>query len=184
MSDAMIWYLIKFFSEEAHADQFIAGNLYLNRLSYFKRIEEEFGDGRPDATEAVAMWWQPDDFSMTLTVPGIGEVTITKADLAALVSMAYEHHDYLHIFCLYAVHTSGFSCVDGKIDYAPEEAEKLHNQLRIDERCFKFGKFAVITPAVPFLSQLKDALQRQGYRCQGKLVKYYDDEVFHGEIKL
>jgi hypothetical protein len=64
-----IWYLVKFFSEEQHANQFIAGQLYLNRLSYFKKVEAASEDGRPDANEAVAVWWQPDDTISVL--PGL-----------------------------------------------------------------------------------------------------------------
>ena len=39
-------------------------------------------------------------------------------------------------------------------------------------------------PAVPFLNQLRAALKSQGYRATGKLVDYYDDEKFHGQILL
>jgi hypothetical protein len=184
MAGETIWHLVKFCAEESHADRFVAGDLFMNRLSFFKQLEAEFDDGRPDSTEAVAMWWQPHDFSMTLTVPGIGETTITKADLAGPVSMAFDHHNYFHIFCMYAVHTHGFASVDGKFNCTPEEAEELRRQIRIDERCLRFGKFAVVTPAVPFLAQLKGALQHQCWRGSGKLVRYYDEETFHGEIKI
>lgn len=178
----MIWYFIKFFTEEHHADQFMAGGLYLNTLAYFKRVESEESDGRMDSTEGVAMWWQPRDFVMKLNVPGIGDTEITKADLAAPVSMAFDYHNYLHLFCLYALHTAGFESIDGKIDCAPEDVEELQRQIKIDERCFKFGKFAVITPAVPFLNQLREALKSQGYKAKGALMQYYDEETFHGEI--
>jgi hypothetical protein len=182
MSGPVIWYLIKFFTEEQHADQFMAGELYLNTLAYFKQVEAEDSDGRMDATEGVAMWWQPHDLVMKLNVPGIGDIEITKADLAGPVSMAFDYHNNLHLFCLYALHTTGFECVDGKIDFAPEQADELHRQLHIDERCMKFGNFAVITPAVPFLAQLRDALNAQRYKACWKLVEYYDEETFHGEI--
>lgn len=180
----MIWYFIKFFAEESHADQFMAGELHLNTLAYFKEVESESSDGRMDSTEAVAMWWQPDDLVINLTVLGIGDVEITKKDLAGPVSTSFGYHNYLHLFCLYALHTTGSECVDGKIGCAPEDAEELQRQLKIDERCFKFGKFAVITPAVPFLNQLREALKSQGYKATAQLVEYYDDEVFHGEIPM
>ena len=181
MGPPMIWYFIKFFQDERYADQFMAGELYLNTLSYFKKLESE-DDGRMDSTEAIAMWWQPDDISIKFTAPGLGETEITKKDLAAPVSMAYDYHNYLHVLCLYAVHTTGFECIDGKIDYAASEAEELQRQLHIDERCFKFGEHAVITPAVPFLDQLRGALKSQSHRAVGKLVEYYDERTFHGEI--
>jgi hypothetical protein len=183
MSTTTIWYFIKFFSEETHANQFMAGNLYLNTLAYFKQLESEHDDGRMDATEAVAMWLQPDDIVMKINVPKLGiDIEITNNDLAAPVSMSYNHHEFLHLFCLYAVHSSGFECKGGKFHCEPENAKELQRQLNIDERCFQFGKFAVITPAVPFLNLLKAALKSQGYRGSAKLVEYYDEEVFHGEI--
>ena len=160
----------------------MAGELYLNTLAHFKQVESEDSDGRMDSTEGVAMWWQPHDIVMKLSVPGIGDIEITKADLAGPVSMAFDVHNNLHLLCLYALHTTGFECVDGKIYYAPEQADELQRQLQIDERCRKFGTFAVITPAVSFLAQLCGALNNQRYKARWKLVEYYNDATFHGGL--
>jgi hypothetical protein len=90
MTARTIWYLIKFFTAERYANQFMAGQLYLNTLSYFKEAEKECtDDGRLDPTEAVALWLQPDDIFMKLTAPGIGETEITSEDLAA---PRFPHH--------------------------------------------------------------------------------------------
>jgi hypothetical protein len=185
MNAPMIWYFIKFFAKESYADQFMAGRLHLNTLGYFKQMESEDSPGRMDSTEAVSMWWQPHDIVMKLSVPKIGlEIEIKKEDLAAPVSTSFIHHNYLHIFCLYAVHSTGFECIDGKFHCEPTEFEELQRQLMIDERCIKFGKIAVITHAVAFLDQLKKVLRRDGYKARMKLMEYYDDEVFHGEIPV
>jgi hypothetical protein len=181
MSDQTIWCFVKFFAEETYADQFIRGSLYLNRLSYFKKLESEDDDGRPDRHEAVAMWWQPDDFTMTFKPPGLEEITITKADLAAPVSMSFDYHGHLHVLCLHAMHTVSFDRLDAELSLAENEAE-LQKQLRIDERCFKFGRFAVLVQASPFLAQLKEAFIRQKIASTGKLIHYYDDATFHGQI--
>lgn len=182
MTAPTIWYFVKFFTQEEHAAAFTKGNLYLNTIGYFKKVESECDDGRGDTTEAVAIWSQPHDFAMNLDVPGIGSTEISGKDIVAPVSMAFDYHDYFHVLCLYAIHTTGFECVDGKIEYSPEDAETLQRQLHIDERCFKFGGFPVITPAVSFLDRLRAALKSQGYKSTAKLVDYYDDEVFNGEI--
>jgi hypothetical protein len=183
MSATKIWYFIKFFGEERYADLFMQGRLHLNRLSYFKKIEgADDDDGRPDTNEGVAMWWQPQDIHIKLSVPGIGDVEITKDDLTAPVSTSFEYHDDLHMLCLYSVHTSGYDAVDGKFHLDERQAADFQNQILIDERCLKFGPYAVITPAVPFLAQVKEALRRRGQWFRGRLVEYYDDEVFHGEI--
>lgn len=130
------------------------------------------------------MWWQPDDIVMKLTVPGVGDTVITKSDLAAPVSASYNYHDSLNILCLYAVYSIGFESVNGKFHCSPEEAEDLQRQVTIDEQNLKFGRFAVIIHAAPFMAQLREALKRQGYRFVARLVEYYDEETFHGEIPL
>jgi hypothetical protein len=180
MCSKTIWLFVKFFTEEKYADQFLKGELYLNRLSYFKKIERE-DDGRVDTNEAVATWWQPDDLVMTLNAPGIGEIRITSKDLAAPVSMSFVYHDHVHVFCLYAMHTSSLESLDPQRDLAEHEGE-LQKQLQIDERCLKFGPYAVVIQAVPFIDRLKEALRRKGMAARLALVQYYDDETFHGEI--
>ena len=160
MSSRTVWFFVKIFAKEEHADQFIKGGLHLNRLSYFKKIENDDDDGRQDTNEAVAMWWQPYDFTMTLNVPGVGETKITSKDLAGPVSVAFEYHDHFHILCLYAMSTVSLESLDQQASLAENEAE-LQRQFRIDERCVKFGQFAVVVQAVPFRAQLKEALQRK-----------------------
>lgn len=117
MDDTMIWYMIKFFECEKYADDFLKGQLYLNRLAKFREMEEACTDGRGDQTEAVAIWIQPDDFIMELNIPGVENTTITKADLAAPVSMWYSDYDYHHVLCVYAVYTEGFKySQDGRFE--------------------------------------------------------------------
>jgi hypothetical protein len=59
MENQCILFLIKFFSEESHAEEFLAGNLYLNRLSYFKRLENRDDVTRRDPNEAVSLGFSP-----------------------------------------------------------------------------------------------------------------------------
>ena len=178
-----IWYLIKFFKEEDHADNFRKGNLYLNRLSYFKKKDESPEDVRSDLHEALSHHWQPDDLIIELNFPGTGINKITKSDLAGPVTVGLELFNNLHIFCMYAVHTDGFDLTDGKINYSIEDAEKLKNQLKIDERCFNFGSYAVVVPAVPFIEMVKRSLEAAKWPSKLKLVNYIDSATYHGSIK-
>ncbi len=180
MTSPHIWYFIKFFTEEIHADQFIAGNLYMNTMSYFKTLENESDSGRPDSTEAIAHWWQPDDILVKFQLPGFGETKISKKDLAAPVSISFDYHNYVHVFCLYAIHTNGFRINDGKIDCTENRVEELRQQLRIDERCQRFGKYAVIIRPDLFLAQVREVLK--GREFAYRLVQYYDETTFHGMI--
>jgi hypothetical protein len=183
MAGPITLFFIKFFQEEKHADQFIAGELYLNTLAYFKRIENEEDDGRIDSTEAIASWWQPDDILIKLNVPGIGGTKISRKDLAGPVSMSFDYHNYVHVFCLYAMHITGFKLLnDGKIDCSERDVDELRRQLRVDDRCFQFGKHAVVINAVPFITKLREILTSQGRKFKYKLVEYHDETVFHGTI--
>jgi hypothetical protein len=182
VSRDIVHWLVKFFSKEEHADQFIAGKLYLNRLAYFKELEGN--DGRPDADEAVASWWQPHDVSMQLSVAQLNLTTnITSKDLAAPVSTSYLAHDYLHVYCMSAVVVPekvttqmSFKCTDAEI-------EELRKALTFDDRCFQFGGHAVVVHTASFLEQMKKAALSRRYRLRGRLVKYYDEELFHGSFK-
>lgn len=179
----MIWYFIKFFEREEWADQFMAGHLYLNTLGYFKKMESAGSADRGDSTEAVAMWLQPHDVVMTLKVPKLQlETTITAKDLAAPVQVSSTYHDNLHILCLYAVHSDDAKIEGGKAKGTLQEMERLQQQLRVDPKCFEMGNYAVTIRAAPFLEQLRESLTRQHIAATGKLVSYYDDAVFHGEI--
>jgi hypothetical protein len=179
----MIWYFIKFFEREEWADQFMAGHLYLNTLGYFKKMESGGSADRGDPTEAVAMWLQPYDVTMTIKVPDLQlETTITAKDLAAPIQFSSTYHDNLHLLCLYAMHSDDAKIEDGKATGTLQEMERLQRQLRVDPKCFEMGKYAVTIHAVPFLKQLREALTRQHIAATGKLVSYYDDAVFHGEI--
>jgi len=191
-----ILYLIKFFKKEEHADQFIKGLLHLKTISYFKNLEatEDINeDGRPDRNEAIAHWWQPKDFRMKITLthkstdidPNIpNEFEISGEDLADPVSMSYDYHNYLHIFCIYAMHIKGFQVVNGQIECTEKESYRLKKQLEVDHRNFKFGEFAVIVPAVQFLKHMKSVLQEHKISFEGRLIDYYDESSFNGEIKL
>lgn len=177
-----IWFLVKFFSEEKHADDFLAGRLFLNRLSYFRKQEDECNDGRSDITEAIKMWLQPLDVQMSLSVSGIGTTKITPKDLAEPVSFTNTDADYLHIFCMYAIYTDEPLSNATTIEDRQRLAQELKRKLSIDERCIKFGRFAVIVPAHQFLNQMQKQLLAQKYRFQAKLVDYYDDKSFNGEF--
>lgn len=130
------------------------------------------------------MWLQPFDVEMSLSVPEIGETKITSMDLAAPMSFTNTDADYLHIFCMYAIYTDEpLSNSNGTtIEDRQRLAQELKQKLSIDDRCMKFGRFAVVVLAHQFLNQMQKQLRAQKYRFQAKLVDYYDDKSFNGEF--
>ena len=101
----MIVFLAKAFEEKEHAEAFLKGSMYANRLSHFKKLEGAYGRG--DEYEGAIM--PPlDDFAFTLeaTNPTTGEVvggtTITGEDLAAPAILSLKRFNHINVFCMYA----------------------------------------------------------------------------------
>ena len=183
-----ICFLVKFFKEEAHAQQFIRGNLYLNRLSYFKKNgdEDTDEDGRPDEYEAISHLFQPKEIEISIIVPELNHnYKITDDDLASpAVYFSNTRHQNYHVYCMTAMNAYCCDSPDKKLE--PKEIESVfREQLKVNEGCIKkLGSYAVILPAKQFLERAKIALQSRGEYFNGKLVDYYYDEnKFHGEIE-
>ena len=177
-----IWYFVKFCEKKEFADDFMKGSLYLNRLSYNKKMEDS-DDGRSDKYEAVAAWLQPHDVNLKLTIDGLKLATeILPEDLAAPVYWSYNHHDHLHVLCLYAIYTNEFECIDGQVNYSEEKAPELKRQLEVHQDNFKFGQHAVIVPATLFINRVKEAIKNLGYSGKMQLVDYYNPDLFHAEF--
>ena len=171
----MIHFLMKVFEEKQHADSFIRGELYSNRLSWFKKVEDS--DGRGDEYEGAAML-QPDNLVIKLTARDqetgevLEEFTITPDEHAAPPVLQPERFDDLNLFCMYAAHSN---------DFQPETddpLQELKTHIEIPEDCLKLGGYGVVITDTPeFLRRVQAAASREGYRIVGGLVEYYDPEI-------
>lgn len=169
---------VKFFSEEAHADQFIASKLFMRRLRYFQQLEnEDEDDGRPDATEAVVSWHQPDRVELTLNFPGFDPITIGKDDLAGPMAVTRHFYADMHVFCLTALSILNPALLQGGHD---DILAQLQAAFRVDDRCLDFGPYAVLVTYKPFITQLRKALEGCEHWYNADLVIYYDEKTFHG----
>jgi hypothetical protein len=180
---AKAYALIKFFSDIGHAQQFLDGDLFMRRLSYFRRQED--AEGRWDSTEGVWAWLQKRGLQIRMDPPNIGPIHITERDLAAPVSMSLGEPDDLHIFCMYAYYVEEARLGDDPREvYGEDRLADLELALQVDPRCLRFGPHAVIVPYGPFVGRLSRAARGQSLGLRAGLVRYYDDEVFNGEFKL
>ena len=175
--------LIKFFSELGHARQFLDGDLFMRRLSYFRR--EEDTEGRWDCTEGVWAWLQKKGLQIRMDVPSVGAIHITDRDLAAPVQMSLGEPDDLHIFCMYAYYVeSPLPGDDLREVYGNDRIADLERAMQVDPRCLRFGPHAVIIDYGAFVERLKTAAGLQRLGLTAGLVRYYDEDVFNGEFKL
>lgn len=182
MSNPICLYFVKFFSKECYADQFLDGKIFANRLSYFKNIEEECADGRSDRNEVVAAWLQPGTTSITFS--GLSNLNISSSDLASPVTVAFDFHADWHVYCLHTIYLDGFEIVDGKFYLSEEQKENFEQQLKVDDRCIRFGNFAVMVRVDCFIEQLKKEIRKTKKHVLGGLVTYYDPSTFNGNFKF
>jgi hypothetical protein len=166
------------FEKQEYADQFINGRLYLHRLSYFQQLEQANTDGRPDENEAVAVWLQ----KASIEFKAHPELNIMPENLAKPISISFDHHSNLHVFCMTAMHTGNFECVNGLIAYTEDDADKLKKQLELHEDCLSFGQFAVVVNAREFFLRAKAAIESKGSVFSAGLVDYFDPETFEGRF--
>ena len=163
-----IFFLIKIFDDEKYANDFVGGKLFANRLSYFRRLEEEQDSNRGDIHEGVVSWLQPDQLKLE-----VNGRTIT--DLAGPVSVKMNRHDHLNIFCIYAAHSGEFD------NLTSDNLSFFKKQLEIPEDCLNLGKYAVVvTNFTQFIERVRSATKKNNYGLSARLVDYYDPDSFSG----
>ncbi|ABR91882.1 Hypothetical protein mma_2532 [Janthinobacterium sp. Marseille] len=166
---------IKFFSEEKFADDFMKGEIYFNRLSYFKNLENE--NDRGDKQEGLWAVWQPEGMTVEIT---INNKVLKINELAGPITIAYDKHKHFHIFCMYAAYLS-----EKTMTLVTEDKEQflqdIARDLAIDDRIKEFGPYAVVIDKDKFLGRLSKKFEKSEFGIRGRLVDYYDD-VFNGHF--
>lgn len=166
--------LAKFYDNPNHADDFESGLVYMNRLSYFKGVENECQDptGRQDGNEGTTGWLQP----------GRGILNINGVLIQdAQIQIQKYWLDDLHVFCMHAMHT-------GDLDLdrlaATNDVERLRRQLKVPPECLVLGYHVVVIRDVPaFVRRVTRTAMAKNFRLKCGLVDYYDPETFHGQFK-
>lgn len=172
----MIYMLVKVFQEEEHADAFIRGQMFSNRLSYFKDLEGN-DDGRADENEgAIVISRTNSVINLTAHDPEtnevVAEITISPEDLAASPIITPRWYDHLNLYCMYAARSDDLKDVD------PGKMDEFQKQLEMPEDCVKLGEHAVVViNTTAFFERVKKAAERERYGLYGKLMEYYDSEV-------
>ena len=166
-----IFFLAKFFEKERYANDFVNGRLYANRLSFFKRIEDDGDAYRRDEHEGTIVWGQP----------GLAQIEINglnlSHDLAGPVSLSSDRMDHFNVICLYSGKISNYS------QGSKPKISEIRNQLIISTECEQFGQYAVlITDGPEFLNRVKKAAKLKNYREAHGLVEYYNPDTFHGNF--
>lgn len=165
-----IVFFAKVFDNKTYADDFIQGKLFSNRLSFFRKLEENENANRGDKYEGIVSWYQPDQIQVK-----INDRIIT--DLAAPVSIQMNWHEYLNIFRIYSAHSGDFN------EITSENLDAFRKQLELPDDCQKLGEHTVLVTNVPeFIKRIEATVDKNNYGLTASLVEYYDPETFHGSF--
>ncbi|MCY4303348.1 MAG: hypothetical protein OXC62_00955 [Aestuariivita sp.] len=165
-----IFFLCKFFENESYATDFMKGQLYANKLSYFQRLEES-SNVRGDTHEGIISWQQPE--MVKIIINGID----ISNDLAGPAFMSSNRLREFNVICMHAGYVENYT------DCSIEDLEQIRKRLLIPEECKKFGEIAVvITNQVEFFKRIKAKADSCEYGFARSLVEYYDPNIFHGHF--
>ena len=178
----MMFFLARFFTEEKHADQFMRGSLYANRLAYFRDLE---GDpSRSDAYEGVGL--MRGELELSATSGAHTERTIVlERNLAAPMEFRMNWTEHINLICMNAAHSGSYANIP-----ADQVGRFKREQIEISEECLEFGGHAVlITNVRKFVKRVKCAVRKiEGYYIDSKLIRYSNelpidptsvDTIFH-----
>lgn len=169
---------IRFFKEEAHRDAFLRGDLYMNRLRFFKAYEEQDACNIGDKHEGVTGWYQPDQISrMTIKNNVTGEEHVIKSLAGPVVLGLTRHNDY-HVYCMSTL------CTDDELTF--ETFDELKSHMMLDVEKGDLGDYCVVVAASEFIARLDIALKAevQAGNIVGRgMVEYFDPDTFNGSFE-
>jgi hypothetical protein len=144
--------------------------LFSNRLSYFKRLEENEIANRGDKHEGVVAWYQHQNVELELN----GHIF---KDIAAPISIQMNYLNNLNVFCMFAAHTGKFN------EVSEQNIGDFKRQVEIPEDCNKLGEIAiVVTIPNKFIERVKAAVINNNFGLSAGLVEYYCPKTFHGSF--
>jgi len=157
------WTILLKLGSREHLERFrCLGELYMNSLNYFARLEGD--EVRGDEFEGISMLFQPANLQMVIEGPAFGKFAVDPADLCGPVRVSRDVDRNANAFCMYAI-------------TAPVDGDFL------DSRCEDFGDSLVIVLDGPeFLRRIAAEATARGLFCEAGLVKYYDCATHQGKL--
>lgn len=149
--------LIKFQNEDK-IFKLRQGIVYANKLSYYRKLEEETGDMNVgDSFEAMIHVNEA-----IIRCPETGEEELLHDELIRTI------HSDDYVFCLFAIY--------------PNSSEYSFTDIQKKE-LLSFGDTAlIITDSDEFISRVKSAAKKEGYQVTFKAVQYYEPSIDNANI--
>lgn len=166
-------FLLKIVEKQEYALSLLQGEIYANRLAYFRGLEGD--QEREDHSEGVIL--EPPGahlhlVSTDLRTGTFREVTVSPEDLAAPIMRRMRVIDSLNIFCTYSVDFDNLEQVSSRDD------GRRNWRLKPADDFLRFGQHAVAILNPPeFIERVKAAAHRQRFTISAGHVQYYDAET-------
>lgn len=171
MSNEGINILAKIFKKEEYVEDFLGGNLYMNCLGFFKKVEAN-SSKQFDSKEAIKSYLQPHGVKLELKFNDTS-IFLTEDNLTAPLMIQHSIFNNLKIICFY---TFFFNFND--FNQSIEEL-KISQEIIND-----FGNdIILITDTKEFINRVKNAINKsnQIIRHEGRKVDYFPAS-FHGDF--
>ncbi|EFG7836917.1 TPA: hypothetical protein ACM36I_000353 [Escherichia coli] len=170
-------FFVKLFSQDSFREGFINGQLYMNPLSYFIKVEDESANNVADKHEGVSGWLQPDEHILKIGLPG-EEIILTQDDFAGPITIKMDWVDNINVFCMTHLHSHGIL----SRPFYEHEVDKLKGYYKLPPKAENLGQyFALVWDEAEFMSRVikkLDSLVASGevlaYRCEP--IVYFDEK--------
>lgn len=159
--------IMKFGAREHMEDFRKNGTLHMSPLKTFREIEESHKMHlRKDVYEGADHFYQGNQIQIKINTPEGKEIILDSSNGLLHARIGYNSTLEIKVFCMYAVK------LDGSHPY-------------IHEDNFNFGDTAaIITDLGKFIDRLMEAAKKNNYRLQARLVEYFDENQYHGEMGI
>lgn len=176
MEKTKIIFFIKTFEKKEYMLDFLNGKLYLNKLSYFKKMEEQFENNRADEKEGLCAIFQAKNTKLEIN-------GYQLKDIVGTVEMRNPLIDNIHVLCLFAGTTNENNIIE-KNKFKKNKLDELAKDLSISDDFKNLGKYCVlIHNTSKFIDRVVKTVKKLNCYAKAGLVNYYDNNSFNGSFQ-
>jgi hypothetical protein len=158
------WMLLSKLGEREHLESLRKGLLYMNSLAHFQSLEAD--QARGDRREGIDYMYQAAECEFVLDpgIPGSDKIRVSATSGLAGVRVRLQRTSACNIFCMLAITKP----IEGPV------FPKCHT--------WPGDSFVLFTNTQEFLSRVATAAKHRGLEGEGRLVEYYDESNYSGEV--
>jgi hypothetical protein len=152
--------------QKEHLEKLRAGLLYMNSLAYFTALESDAARSDPhEGTDSIIQQCDVGELVFDTGMPGINPLRFDgPPDGLVNIRISLNKTSACNIFCMFAINEPIVGSIFPKTYEWPGD------------------HFVVFTNTAEFLNRVIVAAKRQGLGAEGRMVKYYDETKYSGQV--